>query len=558
MSDIAEQIKDKIDLVAYIERHGVTLKKAGNYFKACCPFHAEKTPSFMVSADKQTWRCYGACATGGDLFEFAMKQNGWTFGEALEALAKEAGVTLPASSSPSESAAHLRGYALLKQAAELYAHQLTPTARAYLLQRGFSEVTIQHWQFGAAVSITAELLQLGYSEADLLRVGLLGKADDGRIFERFRQRVLFPIWDKRGRVVGFAARRLNEQDEPKYLNSPQSEWFDKSGLLYGWHLALPAIRQTGQIVLVEGYTDAITAHQAGYTNVVAQMGTALTPRQIELLASAKPRQIILALDGDAAGQAAAQRSINGLIALSADVRILTLTSGKDPDEVLRAGQWATELTRAEPLIDYVLRTRLPQLPPNAPPAQRTQAARALLPLLQTVEDQLLRTLYTDKLAQAVGIANALLQREIQPPPRVQLLEAASAVFTPRHLESYLLRAVTTDIRYFEQMSDYLRELQQDPLSADDFRTYRREAVAFLQAIQHGVAVQEFMRAQLGAWSLLPDAEPLTQATVLQVLRRLRLQRLMREIDECIEMGDLPAAHSRVQQKAKLLTAMKKK
>ena len=286
-----DDIKARIDIVSYVQRFVPTLKKAGRNHKACCPFHNEKTPSFVVNPVRQTWHCFGACAEGGDLFTFAQKLHGWDFKEALRELAAEAGVELqrqsPAQKSRSDQLDKLRGIA--SSAAEFFQAALRRDSaagiRSYLRdQRGLTDETIQAFQIGYAPDswdfMLRALRELGHSDDEIVEVGLAVRNENGRVYDRFRNRLIIPIRDERGRVVGFGGRAMNPNDNAKYINSPQSAIFDKSRLLFGLDAARSAIRDSATVVIVEGYMDVIQAHQAGYANVVAQMGTAMTEPQI--------------------------------------------------------------------------------------------------------------------------------------------------------------------------------------------------------------------------------------------------------------------------------------
>lgn len=425
---VVDEIKSKLDIVDYIGRF-VPLKKAGRTYKAPCPFHAERTPSFVVNPDKQFWRCYGACGTGGDIFAFAMKQHGWSFREAVEELAKVAGVEVrpqsPEQKTHDETLERLRG--LLSTAADFYHEHLfsdDAAAQATLAyarnKRGLTDETLVRFKIGYAPegwqNLTSLLLQMGYSEDDLLNTGLAKRSEKtGKLYDAFRNRLTIPIRDERGRVVGFGARALNPDDNPKYLNSPQTPVFDKSRLLFALDLANRAIRDSDTAVIVEGYLDAIQAHQAGYTNVVAQMGTALTETQLKLLAPRRAKKIILALDSDAAGQSATRRSLEvarGALEmdyagrLSVEIRVLTVPNAKDPDDLIRENPaaWAELIDNAMPVADYVIAMETAALPPNATLQQREAVARNLLPILAVSEDSLYRQDNLQKLALRLRIA----------------------------------------------------------------------------------------------------------------------------------------------------------
>jgi DNA primase len=383
----------------------------------------------VVDPDRQTWRCFGACAEGGDLFSFAMKQNGWSFSEALEELAKLAGVELrpqtPEQRVHNEALERLRG--LLKFTADFYHERLldasdreaAATLRYAREKRGLSDETIARFQIGYAPpgwqNLHDLLLGMGYSDDDLVNAGVVSRNEQGNVYDRFRNRLMIPIRDERGRVVGFGARALAAEDNPKYLNSPQSPVFDKSRLLFGLDFASRSIRDTETVVIVEGYLDAIQAHQAGYSNVVAQMGTALTETQLKLVAPRIAKKIILALDSDAAGQNATRRSLEvareALQAdyagrLSVDIRILTVPGAKDPDDLIREApeQWRTLVNAATPVADFVIGMEVDALPANASVQEREGAARRLLPILIASEDDLYRKDNLQKLAMKLRIA----------------------------------------------------------------------------------------------------------------------------------------------------------
>lgn len=428
---VAEDIKSRLDIVNYISQF-IPLKKAGRYYKACCPFHNERTPSFIVNADNQTWRCFGACAEGGDIFSFAMKRNGWTFSEALQELGQLAGVQVQ-KQTPQQRAQqdHLdRLRTILKIASEVYHDYLVnhPEAASVLRytqeERGLSNETIRTFAIGYAPDGWQNILQyltdLGYEADEVVEVGLAIKNEQGRIYDRFRNRLMIPIRDERGRVVGFGGRALSPNDNPKYMNSPQSPLFDKSRLLFGLDRAKAAIRETETVIIVEGYMDAIQAHQHGYNNVVAQMGTALTEAQLRLIAPRYAKRIILALDADNAGQNATRRSIevarNTLKAdydgrLSVEIRILQIPDAKDPDDLLRESpqQWPELIANALPVADFLIDQETAGLPKgdavtNISIVERMTIAKTLLPLLIATTNNVHQLDNVQKLARRLRIA----------------------------------------------------------------------------------------------------------------------------------------------------------
>jgi DNA primase len=318
---IIEEIKSKLDIVDIISET-VTLKKAGKNYTGFCPFHPNtKTPSFVVFPETQSWRCFGACADGGDALSFVMKREGYDFREALEALAKRAGIQLQSVITQPDGQDQQRQKLIeLNAAAAAYFHRLLTSSpagakvRDYLAQRQLTAETIATFQLGYALdewdALKKVFMERGYSPEDLLAAGLIVARDDGSPgYDRFRNRLIIPIRSPKGEVIGFGARALEANQLPKYLNSPQTLLFDKSTTVYGLDLARQTIRQDDQVVIVEGYMDVIQAHQQGAKNVVAQMGTALTEAQLKLL-KRLTRNFVLALDADAAGNAATLRGIN--------------------------------------------------------------------------------------------------------------------------------------------------------------------------------------------------------------------------------------------------------
>jgi DNA primase len=478
---VAEDIKAKLDIVSYIQQYA-PLKKAGRTYKACCPFHSERTPSFVVNPDNQSWRCFGACSEGGDIFNFAMKMHGWTFGEAIRELGKQAGVEVrqqsPAQKAQNEKEDVLRG--LLQAATDFYHQRLleNESALAYVRRkRGFSDQTIGQYQIGYAPlpppwDIAIEHLRLlGYDEKQIIEVGIARRSDNGRVYDYFRNRLMIPIRDERGRVIGFGARALAADDNPKYLNSPQTALFDKSHTLFGLDAAKRTIRDQETAVIVEGYMDALQAHQAGFTNVVAQMGTALTEAQLKLIAPRMAKKIILALDSDSAGQNATMRSLEVARAalqadyggrLSVDMRVLQIPSAKDPDDLIRESpeRWQELINAAVPVADYVIDVETSTLPQHASVQEREAVARRLLPILVASESNLYKQDNLQKLALKLHINEKDLlnwaeeQKRIEraKPPRRMPAEAEPPDFPPQNYDEAGIPPDAGDYAPFRSMS----------------------------------------------------------------------------------------------------------
>lgn len=455
MSDF-ETVKQRADIVDVIGGYA-SLLKAGRYLKACCPFHPEKTPSFYVYPDQQRWHCYGACATGGDVFTFLEKKENLTPVEAMRLLAERYGVTLERRGGGEHEPATNRLIEANEAAAQYY-HALLlrdeqgAAARAYLGRRGVDSAMTEAFQLGASIDgwdhLRGYLAARGFTDQEMVAAGLLTE-NDGRVYDRFRGRLMFPIRDDRGRTVGFGGRVLGD-GVPKYLNSPQTALFDKGGLLYGLDRAKDVIRAAGTATVVEGYMDVIAAHQHGITGVVATLGTALTERHINLL-KRHARQVVLAMDADAAGIEAALRGeelvrhtaqpegeaqtevvvdwrnlVRVQAAAPVEVRVFTVPQGKDPDEAIRADPEAfRELTRrAVPPFEFRLQHELSRID-RENPRERLALADRLLPLVAGVADRTIQAQYLARLAQATAIAEDLLAARLRARP-----EEASAQPAP--------------------------------------------------------------------------------------------------------------------------------
>jgi DNA primase len=457
---VIDEVKSRLDIVEVIGAQ-VPLKRAGRNFSGLCPFHSERTPSFSVSPDRQTWHCFGACATGGDVFTYVMRRENIEFPEALRMLAERAGVTLAERRDTHEDERQQRLLQANEAAAAFFHNALLNAkqashARDYLQQRGLDPETIDNFQLGYSLdswdALRQHLGERGYSEADLLAAGLLVESDRGG-YDRFRGRLMFPIRDERGRVAGFGARQLAEDDTgAKYINTSQSPVFDKSTLLYALDRAKESIRRERTAIVVEGYMDVIAAHQEGITNVVASMGTALTERQIRTLERLKAR-VLLALDADAAGIEATLRALQeagaaGAIRATSDsiapadmsedefgrrnaqewsrdalkraavnFYVVPLT-GKDPDEMIRNDRaaWDAAVAQAKPFTDHVFDV-VAARHDLAQPAERAVLLKELLPIVRLIDEPVYRAHYVQRLARIARIGEDVLQAELRAQPR---------------------------------------------------------------------------------------------------------------------------------------------
>lgn len=593
---VIDDIKARIDTVELIAQT-VKLRKSGRAYMGLCPFHVHKnnTPSFAVWPDTGTWRCFGQCNEGGDIFKFVMKRDGLDFAGALQLLASLAGVELkprtPEQAAQDDNLNHLRQ---LLEAAAVYYHHLLKNApqahhaRDHLAKRGLTDKAVEMFQLGYALAEWDAGLRYfqskDYSIEDLLATGLIveKEADDGppsaarRQFDRFRDRLMIPVRDEQGRMTGFQARALQPDVVPKFMNSPQTALFDKGRTLFGLHLARKAIRDSGVAVVVEGNLDVIAAHQAGFSNVVSSQGTALTEHQLRLLKK-HARHILLALDADEAGAAATLRGLmvareafdregeisfdpRGLVRvegrLGADIRVMTLPPGLDPDDVIKRNpdEWRGCVEAAEPVVEYVIRVLTAGRNLDDPKV-KTEVADAVLPLIDDVSDSIERDTYRQKLARTLKVNEAVLASRTAR-PKSGKRSASAAVGSPvsghaqpaarrpvvemeaSGLETYCLNLLLRQPEALYQLDRDLQSLGLEKLSPDDFADV--ELQLLLQALQ--LALEQI------------DVEPSEHLRHnLDAALRARLEALLatevRQVDDLKVKDDLLNSALRLRQRA---------
>lgn len=496
--DVVAEIKAKLDPVDFIGRY-TRLEKAGRNFRALCPFHTEKTPSFYLFPDRGTWRCFGSCGEGGDLFSFVQKRENLDFRGALRQLAQEAGVELSQESSQKRGRAEKLA-AVVSAAVDFYQRCLREPggeeARGYIYEtRGLKPEAVEAFRIGWAPNewrvLRDYLGNRGYDESEMVAAGLLVEPENGgQPYDRFRGRVVIPITDERGVFVGMGGRGLHGE-EPKYLNSPQTDLFDKGRTLYGLHLAAQAIREEGVAVVVEGYMDVIGPWQAGFKNVVATMGTSLTEHHAALL-KRHARRIVLAMDPDAAGLAAAERAGGLFLRLDSpesmarsarsaqtlsrneiDLRVAPLPAGYDPDEIARddPDRWRQAISGAEPYVAFLLE-RLADAPTESPLDARRLVQR-LKPVLLTVTDPIERASYVQRLARRLRID----EREVLQAVRLgisPLQRRSREAFTPRESlsqEDYFVILLLKHPELRQEVAAFPVTLLSDSVTREVFRRW---------------------------------------------------------------------------------------
>ena len=580
---VAAEVKNKLSVVDVVGE-SVQLKKAGTTYKGLCPFHGEKTPSFTVTPARDSWKCFG-CGEGGDIFSFVMKRDGLSFPEALKVLATKAGVELDERTSR-EDARKARLRDVMESAVAFYHAVLTGSktgaaALDYLRGRGFTDETIAKYQLGWAPggwdTLTRQLAaKRNVRPEELVEVGLAQPRQSARggVYDRFRERVIFPIRDANGSAVGLGGRVLapaagadgaagsDDRDHgPKYLNSPATPLFDKSRTLYLIDKAKGPIRKSTQAVIVEGYTDALMAHQAGFDNVVASLGTALTPGQVALL-TRYAKKIALAYDVDAAGEkagtfgATALESLIGQLAAADtgveldEVRVVRLPDGKDPDEVVREtpDRWREEVRTAQPIVDYLIDFHARQVDLKTP-GGKARFIDAIAPTLRAIPNPVMRDAYLQKIHAVSGIEERSVLEILHRRPAPGSGAAAGRITADAVLASADALPVDQILRAITPVEEELLRLlllapDQQPRAADEIgpdqlpstpaRELFRAIVVQRAPDDHGV------RPPFSMSALMAGLDDETRATAQAILAKpspdlalVASERIVYAVDRCL-------------------------
>jgi DNA primase len=567
-----DDIKQRIDLVDFIQGY-VKLTQAGTNWKARCPFHSEKTPSFMASREKQIWHCFG-CGRGGDVFSFLQEAEGVEFPEALRILAERAGVELTRDD-PKTRTARTRAFDVNALAAKVFhtillEHEKAKPARDYLAQRGITDETIRDWLIGYAPETWEGVHQYvqtrGFSDEEIFLAGLTVKRDRGvGYYDRFRNRIMFPIADHLGRIVGFGGRVLGE-GEPKYLNTPQTSVYDKRSVLFGFFRAKQAIKSAGRAILVEGYTDVIASHHAGVANVVGSSGTALTREQIRLVKRLTPN-IALAFDTDVAGQTAAIRGIEAAWEEEMNVLVIHLPEGKDPDELIRKDPdaWRTATERAEPFIAYVL-NRAKALYDLSTVEGKKHAAKLVLPLLAKIRDGIEQTHYLQELAVMLNVPESVLRARLpsrSPVPATQKAPSPQKPSTSSRAQLLGERILGLAVRNQANLEHCIDHLEPAHLASTNLLGLYKAIVSFY-TVEHNLDQHAFFKALgredqelvalakviflFGTSDLLPTDERLQRQELLDglsALKRLSLQGELTRLQSELARAERSHARDRI-------------
>lgn len=544
--DLLERIKARIDIVDVLSDY-IQLKKTGANYKGLCPFHNEKTPSFIVSPDKQVFHCFG-CGAGGDVVGFVMKHESMSFPEAMKFLAIKAGLPPEEYESGefrkfSEEKASLK--ALLKDASEFYSETLNTNkkAREYLKKRAITEEGIKKFSLGYAPkswnALLTRLKEKGHPEGLILKSGVAQSGQKGA-YDMLRERIIFPIRDVQGSVIAFGGRVLDDS-LPKYLNSPDTILFKKGETLYGLDLAKEGIRKKGYLVLTEGYLDVIMCHQEGFENVIAPLGTALTQAHLARI-SRFTKKLVLLFDGDQAGIAAAKRSLGIALEQEFIVKVVLLPEGEDPDSVLRsrgAGEFRKYLGRAYTPMEFILRgTKGP----------RVDILREAIALISRVKEPIMQEELIRELSETGKVREEAIRKELrkQSAPHGSGREEKNAQKKGAcfvHNEESLLLSV------FVNMPEMRKEIL-GLLSLDELTEPAVKGL-FLK-LKDSETLSEEERGLMAKVSIEPGfSPPEASKAVEDCVRRIRIRRIEQRIKEGAKNGDINLLKSLYEEKKNL-------
>ncbi len=534
-ADTVQQIKDRLSIVDVVSPY-VKLERSGASLRARCPFHAERSPSFFVSPDRGTYHCFG-CGVGGDMFSFVEAIEGMDFKGALKILAEKAGVELVYNRSGDKGARDERDrlFELLEAATIFYASHLTDPAQAYLHERGVTDATIQSFRLGfagEAWSAASDFLKAKkFSENDIVTAGLAKKNERSGLTDKFRNRILFPIADSAGRVVGFSGRIFGADahpDAPKYLNSPETPLFQKSKILYGFDRAKQVMRKNNCAVLVEGQVDLIMSHQAGWGNTVAVSGTAFTAEHAGLIRRMTDN-LLIALDADAAGIKAAGRAARAALASGLNVKVARLPSGLDPaDLILRQGAdaWKQAIRDAEDIIAFLLAVLAEHVP--QPDRFRRAVYESVLPFVADVHEPLKREQYVRLIAGKIGASEGVVVEALARVPVASSAQGKDPFTRPMSLnrakQAYAIYLWQKTVRGGIDSAAYLQKLERAvgsrlyaellALSADE-----QESLRFSAERLHGGSASIAAEIDILLQTLTRDRLADELAAVMSALKR---------------------------------------
>ena len=548
---LLEEIKSHIDIVEFISDY-VALKKSGQNYKGLCPFHSEKTPSFMVSQPKQIFHCFG-CAAGGDVVSFLMKHDNLPFGEALQYLAKKAGLKITDSAFDTNfSAKRQKILQVNEEAMKFYMRALrqSNTAMAYLKKRGISEDALTNFSIGYAPdqrnTLSLHLKKMGHSDSIMMNAGL-SVADGKGCRDWFRGRILFPIYTMRNDIVAFGGRVMDNA-LPKYINSPETEVFKKSETLYAINLSKDEIRKKGYALIVEGYLDAIMCHQHGFKNTVAPLGTALTSRHVQKLKSLT-KSVVLVFDSDDAGISAARRSLSILCETDIRAKVLLLPPGEDPDSFLRkrgSEPFSTSLSSAQSVIEFLL---------SSAKGERIEAVREALAMIASMKDLLQADELIRELVDRSKINESVLRSELdkmRQKAHVQTREKPLHAAAPFNREELLLLSAL--LSFPEKSHAVLAQLTLEDIRDEAIRSLLRKIYKQGDTVTIPILLNDADDAErtlITGLSLNPGFDPEhVDKNIDDCLLKLKQRKDEKEIQLAEDTGDITRLDSLLKEKRK--------
>lgn len=559
-SDTVQKVKDRLSIVDVVSGY-VKLERAGSTLRARCPFHAEKTPSFFVSPERGTFHCFG-CGEGGDIFTFVEKIEGLDFKGALKVLAERAGVEIVYERGSKENKDERdRLFECLEVATIFYTSRLSDAAKEYLHERGLVDATIKEFRLGFAGDSWSELSDLlktkKFTEKEILDAGLAKKNERGSLTDKFRNRIMFPIGDSAGRVVGFSGRIFGENaspEAPKYLNSPETPLFHKSHILYGFDKAKLAIRKLNCAVLVEGQMDLLASHQAGWGNTVAVSGTAFTPEHAQLIRRMTDN-LVIALDADAAGIKAAGKAARAALQGNLNVKVARLPEGSDPaDLILKEGAdaWKASIRDSKDIITFLLDVLEEHA--KSPDVFRRSVESVVLPFLSDVRSPIAREAYVREIAKRLDVSESAIQEALGNVPRTpeqtkeegvalaqtsrsedRLRGAYAMILWQRSLPSATIDVASLETRLEEAVgTDALKKLQELPEAEQEALRFLAESLYHdsLQLERQIEAILVALRKERLARELADLSQELRKAE--QGADEAEKDRLMKAVDMLIK------------------------
>ena len=573
MNNFTETVRNSADIVRVVSDF-VSLKGTGNTLKGLCPFHSEKTPSFTVHRDKQLFHCFG-CHAGGDVFSFVMLAEKVPFPEAVELVAEKCGIPIPAGASDTRKSDERKQLFEIQERAAAYFQEMLSTdeaapARQVLGKRQIRASFVK--RFGLGYGPSSGLMN-HLRLQDPVASGLFIRNERGEVYDRFRRRLMFPIWNERGKTIGFGGRALMPEAQPKYLNSPESPLYSKSNVLYAMHLARNAAQKAGRLVVVEGYFDCLSLHQAGIENVVASCGTALTAQQVAIMARHVP-EVVMNYDPDSAGQNAMRRSIDLLLAKGLRVRILKLADGLDPDEYVRreGGDVYVRLLAGAPYFWQYLMAEAGKQYDLDDPALKANAVTHVMQHVAKIEDRVEQLEVARSVAEGFKVPESLILERLRLTPERPHVRPIVRTPTPVENERKLTVAEKQLIQALLQGRDIAEALQpflqadfgariwSQPVLQELVKDPVRNVEIALMSVQDEALKQEVRAAVLEPFGAISNEQALDSVKrlydghLVQKLEEIRQQ--LKEYGSGPAPADLVRMHMDIVAERKRIAALK--